>query len=450
MTKYMSQILGKILLIDDYFDEVINNAVSALVKEGMSVQFWDSKGDFPCTISNVRVVIIDLELVKGAGVRTKTADYYYPAAEILTKVPGPFFVIIMAQEYEEDDPANLDYYYKQFFPTLPLCGVILKKGLRKDEELNDSSKLVDLIKDSITKERILRLILIWEAVIEKAQDKAFSDVVSHEVKDTIDHLIKSLCRDFGEESASREFMGTMAQLISRRLYETPEFKELDLLIKEINLEKINNKEYPREEDLAVYNKLMYYKPDSNEAVWTGDIYRTVGLPYGENYAIVLTPVCNLVNHEKSKNLSCMGFPLDELAFCSPKYPLYELDPAAAKKLKTVDGLAIKIPYYLEDRYVKGKSTIPENFYLLWNFIDKGKTFGLCFDFNNVKTITDQDTQTWERVLRLDWPFIQQVLEKYGRYVSRVGIPEINLSKEKLREKFELQNPDSADTGGTKK
>ena len=88
--------VGKILFIDNAFEDAIQKAVTVLIEKGMAVQFWDGKGEFPRTISNVRVVIIDLDLANTKQAKTQTLSFYYPMIEALNKVPGPVVVIIMA------------------------------------------------------------------------------------------------------------------------------------------------------------------------------------------------------------------------------------------------------------------------------------------------------------------------------------------------------------------
>ena len=182
------------------------------------------------------------------------------------------------------------YFYEQSNNS-PFKGVILNVGLTKDEEIADPPKLWKLITDSVEKEKTLRLLFAWEAVIDKAQDKAFGQSISKDIQCTVSNLIRSLCKDFGEESAARELVNTIMQLVSRRMYEPEEFKSLDALIKEINtknVEPIPN--YPCKEDISLYNKLMFYQPNNDEPVWTGDIFKTQGLAKYDQYAIVLTPV----------------------------------------------------------------------------------------------------------------------------------------------------------------
>jgi len=133
--------------------------------------------------------------------------------------------------------------------------------------------------ETISGDKTLNLLLIWEAVIDKAQDKAFNQLILKEIKDTVANLIKSLCRDFGEESAARELVRTIMQLILRRMYEPEEFEELDSLVREFNATKIqDNTDYPSNEDLLLYNKLMFYSPNPEEPMWTETFIKSRDFP----------------------------------------------------------------------------------------------------------------------------------------------------------------------------
>lgn len=424
--------LPKVLFIDDTYDDTIKGAVAAIVQMGIPVQFWNGKGDFPKGISNVRIAVIDLDLA-GIGLRSGTEADYFPAVEALHKIPGPSLVIIMAKDFIDDDPSSLRSYYEKSYQS-PFHGLIMEKGLTKYEELEDPSKLPKLLADSIENDKILSLLLTWETVIDKAQDKAFSQLVAKEMGTTIRYLIRSLCRDFGNESAAHELVSTIAQLILRRMYEPEEFKTLDVLVKKINSECVEaNDDYPCKEDLLLYNKLMFYEPSADEPVWTGDIFRTEGLPKYYQYAIVLTPVCDLINRKTARVLLCFGFPIIEEAFADPEYPPYKIDSEIINRVENGEK-PDEIVACMKKRYL-GKGKLAENFYTLWNFLVEDEVLGLCFDFNRVMSMNIEGVKKWKRLQRLDFPFRQHILEVYGRFISRVGVPETNKNPEQLREKL---------------
>ncbi len=433
--KELTANIGKILFIDNEYEDAVQKAVTNLVEKGITVQFWNGQGEMPSYISNVRVVVIDLDLAN-IQMKTDSLAYYSPILEILHKIPGPLVVLIMAREYEDTDPINLNTYYEEAYGTFH--GAILTKGLTKDEEIADPPKLLKLISSSIEDDKNLQLLLAWEMVVDKAQDKAFNQLITSDVKTTIPNLVRSICRDFTQDSAARELVNAVMQLVSRQTKETQELILLDKLVKQINDEKIVvNPKYPCENDLSLYNKLMFYEPNSEEPVWTGDIYKTKGMSKYDDYAIVLTPVCDFANSKTSRVLLCFGFPILEEAFVDIDYPPYKID-FDIKKKAAIPLESKEIVESIKNRYLLGKSKTTENLYTLWNFMEKGKTFGLCFDFNNIQTLEIEELKKWERIQRLDFPFKQHILETYGRFMSRVGTAEINKSPQQLKEKLDKE------------
>ncbi len=419
---------GKILFIDDKYTEV-KRAISNLIKSGMAVQYWNGKDDKFPDVQNIRVVVLDIDL-SGKGSRAQGETYYALAAKALAKVPGPFIVILMANDYTDDDPGNFEGYYCDHMET-PLCGLVSKKGLTKQEELGSKEILKTLIDTTIENDVVLNLLINWENVVDKAQDLAFKDVVTEGIKCTVVSIVKSLCRDFGEDSAARELVMTLMRLISRRVSEPSEFNGLSELVKKVYHEIPEDLEdYPRKEHISMNNKLMYYQPNG-EKVWTGDIYKISGSKKYDDYAIVITPVCDLVQNKTDTVLTCIGFPVLETCFGDTSYPPYLIDGTVKKTAQRGDP--DKTVTLIKERYIFGKQKMPESLFFLWNFEEGGNTFGLCFNFNNIQTIEKAKIEKLPKVSRLDSPYVQDMLEKYGRFASRVGTPEINLSPSKLGE-----------------
>ncbi len=422
---------GKVLFIDNKYTEV-KPAIAKLVKSGMAVQYWNGKDTKFPEVQNIRVVVLDIDL-SGKGTRAQGPSYYALAAKALSKVPGPFVVILMANDYRDDDPDNFEQYYTEIIET-PLCGLVSKKGLTKQAELGSKEYLKNLINEAIDQDAVLRLVVNWENVVDKAQDLAFKDMITDEIRCTVISIVKSLCRDFGDESAARELVSTLMRLISRRIFEPTEFKELSDLVKKVNTEIPEDlANYPRKEHISMNNKLMYYQPKGEKA-WTGDIYRTsTEAKKYDDYLIVITPVCDLVQNKGSKVLTCIGFPILETYFKDTAYPPYFIDGAVKSCVTAKEASPDKTAKVIKERYISCKQKMPESLFFLWNFEDEGKNFGVCFNFNNVQTFETTEIEKLRKVCRLDSPYIQEVLEKYGRYASRVGTPDINFSPQKLSE-----------------
>jgi len=399
-----------------------------LVNSGIPVQYWNGKGDFPEEITNARIIILDLDLAK-VGIRGP--NFYLEAAKVLKKIPGPYIAIILALDYDKDDSIGLKKYYDEHYPD-PLCGFIAKKGLTKAEEATKPTVLRDIILEAIEGNDVLKFILTWEQIIEKSKDLALHNLFEKELETTITALTKSFCKGLGEEAAAREMTALLLQLVIRKVTHSEALKKLTIRIDELNKSILENTtEYPTENDLALYNKLMYYTPQDEEPKYTGDIFRTEKEFY--QYAIILTPRCDVVQEKTQRLLFCYGVPLEGELFKNPNYPLHKIDTSVLKRHKAKKTLN-KIEKYMKERYFQ-EANLPETLFVLWNFCHDGETLGICFDFNNVQSIKINEIN-WQRISRLDSPFIEEMLEKYGSVVSRVGTMEINMNKYQLSKTLE--------------
>jgi hypothetical protein len=81
------------------------------------------------------------------------------------------------------------------------------------------------------------------------------------------------------------------------------------------------------------------------------------------------------------------------------------------------------------------SNLPGNLHFINNFED-GAVDIVCFDFNNVRVVESSAIENWELICRLDSPLIEEMLEKYGAFFSRVGVPGCNRNQKQLKAIFE--------------
>ena len=421
--------MGKILFVDDKYDESIQKAVISLVEKGLSVQFWDGKGDFPNTIQNVRVVVLDLDLAE-LGSRTGP-EFYLSAVQALHKIPGPYVVIILSVDFDKDDPIELESYYKEI-NKCPISGYISKDGLTKADERQDPSRLIGIITSCITNNTLLNLVQSWEMVVDGAKDKAFSDLITTEVKDAIFILIYSLKEDFGIEGASRELTEILMRLVSRRTNDRRSLETLKTIIEKISYSI--PADYPNLNDKLLFNRIMFYEPHTDERFFTGDIFRLPSSARAiENYAIIITPMCDIIQDKAKKMLVCQAFPVDEKYFNNPDYPPLKIDNAVIKFKKTKSGKSeSNLKDYLRNRYLI-KNSLPDYLYTLWNFKYKDDIFGICFDFHNVRSVDKTEISKWERISRLDSPYLGEMVQKYNSLMSRIGTIAINNSPNKIKE-----------------
>ena len=118
MKKLLSNSFGKVLFVDDDYG-TIADAIASFLERGMQVQYWNGSGELSSQIYNVRVVILDLDLTD-IKMRTPGDEFYFPAIDALKKISGPFIVIIVALEFDENDPANLRTLYEERVGPFPV------------------------------------------------------------------------------------------------------------------------------------------------------------------------------------------------------------------------------------------------------------------------------------------------------------------------------------------
>lgn len=416
--------VDQVLFVDDDY-KTIAEVTSSFLEEGIQVQYWNGSGNLPKSVLNARIVVLDLDLTDSDMKAAMGDEFYIPVVNALRKIPGPFIVIIVAREFDRKDPNKLKRMYKREVGTA-FCGYIADRGLTK-EELTPR-RLENLISSLLKKNVVLNLVLAWERMFDKAEDAALDEIAANNVDRSIRALVKILYRNFGEsEGAARALVDEMTRLVSRRTCETKDFKRLAELVTEINNTLLKKVTIPTKEDLLLYSRLIFYNPTKEEAIMTGDVFKT---KEEFKYGIILTPKCDLTQRKTKKLLVCYGFPLKKLYFRNRNYPPHRNDPFIAKlheeKLSMID-----IAKNMEKRYLE--STLPNALQVMWHFNPKEGTQGICLDFNNVQSVEISKVKKWRRLARIDSPYIDEILQRYGSLASRIGSLEINRSPSQLQD-----------------
>jgi len=416
---------AKILLVDDKFDDDVQKAVTKLVEKQMPVQYWNGQDDFPDTIHNVRVIVLDLDLA-GLGHHPSSISEYYPAARVLTKIPGPFAVVILAREFDEDDPSNLEKAYRELYNG-QVPGFVADKGLSKGDVMEDPERLTSLVRAVVDEKKILDLLLLWEDSFDGAKDIAMKGLAKVEIENTILALVQSICQEVtGIEAAARELVDLMMRLVSRNVSQGKSFVRFQDLIRELN-----RASRPASQDPQLLNRLTFYNPEQNENLWTGDVYRIEEVQKFYRYAIALTPHCDLAQKKATSVLLCLAFPLKEDYLTDSEYPPYKIDHTVLRKAsalasdssKDSDQKTRELRDFVKERYFNYKTDLGLRFHRIKHFHDQGESIGICFDFNNVKSVPIEGIRASDRVCRLDSPFIEDMLQKYGAQSFRIGTPD---------------------------
>jgi hypothetical protein len=260
-------------------------------------------------------------------------------------------------------------------------------------------------------------------------------LVRSQVEDVLVSLIKLTFRDFGAEAAAREFISMMMRLVSRQVRSGKEQEMLTSIMTELNEVSLQDTSLK----LELANRQMYYYPKPEEPTWTGDIFATTGQQKYDDYAVVLTPQCDVANQKSTHLRVCFGFPLKDELISDSQWPPYLRD-IWLRDFATPGQLTDKKKEEAQVRYFTptSKNRPPSRMYRLWNFktsSEQSELFGVCFDFDTVVSVIPETLRDWTRICRLDSPFIEDMLQKFGSHVYRLGTPQINSSPQDLAKRL---------------
>lgn len=427
-----SQLLGfpgKVLFVDDHFDQ-ITELMEKLAEFGMPVQYWHPGTTPDPTITNVRIIILDLYLKDTEDVRG-TPSFYVPAAEALGKIQGPYILFIFADGYDssKDIKGLSEAFLDKHKKSINTIGEIT--GIEKD--VSDVTEVIEKIKAGFKETDILKMILTWDGLLNDAKDRTLLKLSEKDFESEIQEFVRSIASGIDDNSLSREFVSTMIRFISRYVNTGSEYGELGKILKRIKNTSTGDVENPILQHLQ-----MYYKPEISEKVWTGDIYQMDSTIEGEdakfwNFSLVLTPACDIAQQEKKKLETfhlCEGCIVNTESVKDPDHPFRRNVKAfkfPKKGLLTSDE---KFDKEIQNQLWIAAKNLPERFFAVWHLRNEdGKYFGVCFDFQRLKSLKIDDFESkWneKRIFRLDSPFVDELLQKFGSHAYRLGTPDINI------------------------
>lgn len=449
-------VFGKVLVVDDKFEEV-KEFISELLAKGLSVQYWNPINPKPI-MTNVRIVVLDLVLSEEKE-QTPSSDpsYYLDAARILAEIEGPFLVVILATGATETTSANAvkEAYSMYVEPNGvgPLRGYIATSAV--DKMKADFKQLYSIITENVHSNHTLKLILDWEALLDSAKDLSLQEFTREQFDREIKGLISIIENDVGKaEAVPREFVANMIRLESRFMHSGREFERLAYDLRFLLSQSVKEKEDAgdrRRKDMlsGIKQKAseasvlpddllphlqMYYFPHKKERPWTGDIIKLSNLGKYWDYGIVLTAACDLAKAKADRLLVCSGFSVKFNELKDPNHPIYRigseklLDAGILLSKEQDEATIEKIAKYAYKRYCDKEIEFPLRYAKLWKFNEKpkGETFGLCFDFQfTIGIPVAEIDSTYQRLARLDSPFIDELLSKYASYCTRIGVPAMN-------------------------
>lgn len=412
---------GRILVVDDVYEDVAD-IVRKFREEGYGVIYHEGPSDDIGKLSNVRLVILDLDL-KGLGPDT---DLEWPALVLkrLSEGGNAFYLVAIWSKHVRDGEASddrdwlvelKDAYREQTgraFPDLFL------RPFRKQPE---QTELLKRIRKWIEETPHAGLVFEWERLLNRARDYATSDILDLE-GGSLASLVKVLRKEIGE-GANRELVQLFNKVLLRYMT-TGDLAEIRELMDRLD--------EGGDDDRDWYARLhyfqAYYRPDKAEPVWTGDIFETGDDDYRKGYAVVITPQCDLAQDKVDRIKVAYAMKVDDnfetqqqaFKIVRPGKPFHQDAKLTNLALQFLSGVA-------------GRDSLPERFYVL-RFVRIGETkFHLLVDLHDVCSVPLEEVEEdWKqkRICRLDSPYIEDLMHRYAALSERVGVPTI---PEKIRE-----------------
>lgn len=171
----------------------------------------------------------------------------------------------------------------------------------------------------------------------------------------------------------------------------------------------------------IHSLQFYYNVPKEDSIWTGDVLERKN---GEGeYAVVVSPACDFAQRKKRpldfvKIISCIRINDGDLA-----------DSECLKSIK--DKLKIKTSLGQVPKAILTGIDLQRRFYVLRYLKDsKADLFHLVLDFQRVyniplkETAAELEEEGWERICRIDIPIVDDLLQTYSAYSSRIGIQNI--------------------------
>ena len=391
-------------MIDDRF-ETVRNVISRFAKAGIPILYWRGRNKPPKTINNVRIVLLDLDLI-GSG---EGYDFYDDVASVLAKIPGPYAVLIVSVNATPDSPGKLETAFLEVngreIPGFVIHHPFIKRG---DQNVD---AIIDTIKNALMKNSLFNCLLIAEQILEHAKDISLSELAQKRFDSSFKTLIKSIAKGRGEESVARELISFLVRLQARNAIEASDYDKLKLILLKISSEQVTG----GSPDLnrRIMHLRTYYIPDPKEKIWTGDVYKTNFSDPARRYAILMTPACDISLGKATYLKFCYGFTISEKDLANQNHVLFSLDSSLKK---TSDA----------KKYL-GPVGVPIRFYALDNFRNSdtpGELERLLIDFQSIESIAISkfSRKRWRRLCRLDSPYVEDLLQKYGSHSIRIGTP----------------------------
>ena len=302
---------GKILIVDDQMNMPVKDLIVHLIENGFHVQYWNAEGNFYKHITNVRVLILDLDFTGGLF---PTQEFELDrAVSVLGKIQGPYMVMIYSETFAKSDIDKIKLKFEREF-NKPFEGYI--EGIEGLSKSAGPKELVKRITTMIRKKKVYKLILTWEQLLDRSKDEGLAKFVEKTFENEVRQFVKFISDDLQPESVPREFISNMLRFVSRYMLRGEDYRNLARILMQFNDGSVN-----KTSDRFLQHRHMYFKPARAENIWTGDIFKINGGDKYWNYGIILTPECDVAHAKNNNYLMCKGFAIDRQKIKKAAYPI---------------------------------------------------------------------------------------------------------------------------------
>jgi len=404
---------GTVLIVDDEREDVAD-LIEAFMRAGQGIIYL--AGPPADRLPGVRLVVLDLDL---DGDKEVTDGDIEQAALVLRRLSsngcGFHLIAIWSRRLDDGTPEESerfirwlqDTYEEQTGHPLPreiFLPPISKKTIQYQEVMD---KIAEWISDSPH----AGLVFEWERLLNRARDHATSDILDLE-GDSLASLVKVLRKEIGE-GANRELVQLFNKVLLRYMTTggLTEVREL--------MDRLGE---GGDVDLDWYVRFhqfqAYYSPGETEPEWTGDIWKTSEEDPEKQFAVLITPACDLAQSKARYLKVAYAVLVEPWSRAKSKFRMGKRKAIAALTRTEVKPETAGRGQLIPD--------LPQNIYPL-PFFPIPNTFSwLLVDLFQVEAIrlSDFTDRGWKRICRLDSPYIEDLMHRYAALSERVGVPAI--------------------------
>ncbi len=350
--------------------------------------------------SNVRMVILDLDLNNDGDVNPEDDfETVYLILRTALKRFGYFILLINSAHAETWESI------KNTMPKDINSNLIHNLTHVFDKSKKDSAyNALDLIGKNYSVEVLYH----FETLLNSARDKAFSRFMDFEKK-TWENIYHTLYTETGE-IAHNDISTILLGIIKQHLLDG----------KYPSGKPTQNSEADKTIKKSIYQALNYSFNNNgvfnSQKIWTGNFYKT-NLSGGREYALVINPECDLAQNKNLYIKTVFGFARNEKSLPAdydPKNFIKNTPPLLPLRAgKTGNGV------WKPHNDLKNAKKFNDHMFIMPLIMEDNSDIFL--DFRDISTFSEDEVKKWELILRVNEPYITNIIDTYSNLHNRKGL-----------------------------